>query len=156
MARRIALHAFAIGVLAACAGVARADETVSSEAYLAAAEHGLDPVEVQGASNSVGTDPWSYVRWLVPKPIVSSLAIARVRLTYYVEGGVTYSGQQTRPGTTACSWNWPIGTRFRFPNGEVFTCIDRGHLGSSGWLDLWRRPDLARLYGSYVVVEVLA
>ena len=40
MARRIALHAFAIGVLAACAGVARADDTVSSEAYLAAAEHG--------------------------------------------------------------------------------------------------------------------
>jgi hypothetical protein len=28
-------------------------------------------------------------------------------------------------------------------------------LGSTGWLDLWRRPDLARIYGAYVTVEVL-
>lgn len=73
MARRIALHAFAIGALAACAGVARADDTISSEAYEAAAAHNLDPVEVQGAANSVHTDPWAYVRWLTrPEPIIGT------------------------------------------------------------------------------------
>lgn len=80
---------------------------------------------------------------------------ARVRLTFYVESGRTYSGQQTYAGSTACSWNWPIGTRFRLPNDEVVTCVDRGRLGSSGWLDLWRRADLARDYGPYALVEVL-
>lgn len=48
-----------------------------------------------------------------------------------------------------------IGTRFRLPNDEVVTCVDRGRLGSSGWLDLWRRADLAREYGPYAMVEVL-
>lgn len=85
----------------------------------------------------------------------SEPTMARVRLTFYVESGRTYSGQQTYAGSTACSWNWPIGTRFRLPNDEVVTCVDRGRLGSSGWLDLWRRADLARDYGPYALVEVL-
>ncbi len=83
---------------------------------------------------------------------------ARVRLTYYVEAGRTYSGQQTYAGSTACSWNWPIGTRFVFRDGETVVCNDRGMLGSGnpiGWLDLWRRPDLVRKYGDYATVEVL-
>lgn len=80
---------------------------------------------------------------------------ATVRLTYYLESGVTYSGQRTYAGGTACSWNYPIGTRFRFEDGEVVVCNDRGMLGSSGWLDVWRRADIARKYGRYATVEVL-
>ena len=80
---------------------------------------------------------------------------AWVRLTYYVEAGVTFSGGRTGYGQTACSWNYAIGQRFRFDNGEEFVCTDRGHLGSSGWLDLWRRPDLIRAYGTHALVELL-
>lgn len=90
----------------------------------------------------------------VPAPILSGYK-ARVRLTYYVESGLTYSGRQTYSGATACSWNWPLYTRFMLPDGDVFTCIDRGMLGSNGWLDLWRRPDLVRDYGPYALVTVL-
>ena len=79
----------------------------------------------------------------------------RVRLTYYLLTGVTYSGQYTRAGGTACSWNFRIGQRFQFPHGEIFVCNDRGHLGDSGWLDVWKRPDLQRMYGQYVTVRVL-
>lgn len=80
--------------------------------------------------------------------------VARVRLTYYVEGGVTYSGQQTYMGSTACSWNYPLGTRFVFRDGEVVTCNDRGMLGSAGWVDVFRQPALAAKYGAYAMVEV--
>jgi hypothetical protein len=81
--------------------------------------------------------------------------VAQVRLTYYTEYGVTFSGVRTGPGQTACSSNFRLWTRFRFDNGETFVCTDRGRLGSTGWLDLWRRADLARAYGNYAVVEVL-
>lgn len=84
-----------------------------------------------------------------------ALNLARVRLTYYVEAGRTYSGGQTYPGSTACSWNFAIGTRFVFADGEEFVCNDRGLLGYSGWLDLWRRPDIARKYGAYATVQVI-
>lgn len=90
------------------------------------------------------------------QPVVEDQRVwAQVRLTYYTESGRTYSGGQTYAGSTACSWNFAIGTRFMLPDGEVFVCNDRGRLGDSGWLDLWRRPDLAAEYGPYVVVEVL-
>lgn len=81
--------------------------------------------------------------------------MARVRITYYQESGRTYSGQQTYAGSTACSWNWPLYTRFLLPDGEVLTCIDRGRLGDLGWLDVWRQPSLVSKYGPYVDVEVL-
>ena len=81
--------------------------------------------------------------------------LAWVRLTYYVEAGVTFSGVRTGYGQTACSWNFPLGSRFRFDDGETFVCTDRGRLGWVGWLDLWRRPDLARAYGNYALVERL-
>jgi hypothetical protein len=81
--------------------------------------------------------------------------VAQVRLTYYTEYGVTFSGVRTGPGQTACSSNFPLWSRFRFDNGETFVCTDRGRLGSTGWLDLWRRADLARVYGNYALVEVL-
>jgi hypothetical protein len=69
--------------------------------------------------------------------------------------GRTASGEMVHPGGTACSYNWALGTRFRFPHGEVFVCNDRGLLGSRGWLDVWNRPDLQARYGAYVDVEVL-
>jgi hypothetical protein len=102
-----------------------------------------------------------------PKParaqeLVPAYSIT-VRLTYYFESGVTYGCTEgswwficgTRPGGTACSWNFPIGTHLAFPHGEVFVCNDRGRLGSRGWVDVWRRPDLQRMYGQYVTLEVL-
>lgn len=89
-----------------------------------------------------------------PAPDTPAPVYATVRLTYYNLTGLTYAQTQTRYGITACSWNFPLYTRFRFDNGEVFVCEDRGMLGSSGWLDLWNRPDIARLYGPYVTVEV--
>lgn len=155
MRARFILHGLAVVVLLATAGAARA-ESVTEQTVEAAAEAGLDPVAVQGAANSVGVDARTYLfgtgELQRPQP---ATAVHRVRLTYYNEAGVTYSGGRTYPGSTACSWNYRLGTRFRFPNGEVFTCNDRGRLGDAGWLDLFRRPDLARAYGPYVAVEVL-
>ena len=156
---RFILHGGAILVMiAATASVSRA-ESVTEQTLTAATEAGLNPVDVQGAANTVGADAWTYLygtgELQRPVPVVSSLALARVRLTYYNESGITASGGRTYPGSTACSYNWAFGTRFRFPNGEVVTCNDRGRLGSTGWLDLWRRKDLAILYGPYVTVEVL-
>lgn len=85
----------------------------------------------------------------------SEPTMARVRLTFYQESGRTYSGQQTYAGSTACSWNYRLSTRFIFRDGESVVCNDRGLLGDSGWLDVFRRPDLAEKYGQYTVVEVV-
>lgn len=78
-----------------------------------------------------------------------------VRLTYYNLNGFTITGEAVHYGGTACSWNFLLGTRFRLNTGDVFICNDRGLLGSTGWLDLWNRPDLVRLLGDYTTVEVL-
>lgn len=78
-----------------------------------------------------------------------------VRLTYYVEDGTTYGGGHTYYGSTACSTNFELGTEFELPDGEHLVCNDRGMLGSTGWLDVWRRPDLARMYGDYVTVRIV-
>lgn len=84
-----------------------------------------------------------------------------VRVTFYTDSGTTYSGTRTRSVVAACSWNWAIGTRFRFPDGREVVCEDRGQLGSSGWLDIWvpsladGRAGVAQAYGSHVSVEVL-
>ena len=115
-------------------------------------------VELEGALNTLhaaGYDVDAATYLASQKPAAIAARTVRVRLTYYVEYGVTASGGHPYAGSTACSWNFAIGTRFRLPDGEVFTCNDRGLLGSSGWLDLWRRPDLARAYGPYASVEVM-
>ena len=80
---------------------------------------------------------------------------ATVRLTYYLDSGLTYGGGHTYYGSAACSWNFPLGTRFMLPDGEVLVCNDRGRLGATGWLDVYARPDLPRAYGNYVTVLVL-
>jgi hypothetical protein len=138
----------AIAIVATSGGpVAHADDEVDMGA-------GADLTGVDGSGESVGTSTDSAVPDLT---VGSSRAQqpVRVRLTYYVAGGITFSGVRTGYGQTACSWNFPLWSRFRFANGETFVCTDRGHLGSSGWLDLWRRPDLARAYGGYATVELL-
>lgn len=81
--------------------------------------------------------------------------MARVRVTYYNLIGRTFSGIPLYMGSTACSWNFRIGTKFRFPSGETVTCIDRGLLGASGWLDVWKNPGLAHRYEPYTTVMVI-
>jgi hypothetical protein len=145
-------------LIAAWSVVAHAESAVSEGAAQAAEEAGLDARDVQAASQSVGVDPWTYLYGTgeLARPTYGPLlAVHRVRLTYYTLSGRTYSGEQVHRGGTACSWNYAIGTRFRFPNGEIVRCNDRGYLGNDGWLDVWNRSDLARLYGAYVNVEVL-
>jgi hypothetical protein len=153
MARRIALHGFALLVVFGCVAKAYAQE---DDLQSAADEAGVSVVDLAGALSTTGLDAATYLCRIgegpCPKPVGYP---ARVRLTHYVESGTTYGGGHTYPGSTACSWNWPLGTRFQFPDGEVFTCNDRGLLGSSGWLDLFRRPDLAAAYGPYATVTVL-
>lgn len=105
---RLVLHGVILGMLLfQVITVARADELVSLEAYEAAATHDLNPAEVQGASNSVGTDPWSYVRWLFsppPPPPVTPYGVwdrlaacesnGRWHIDAYHDGGL-----QFHPGT---------------------------------------------------------
>ena len=88
------------------------------------------------------------------QPTQASYA-ATLRLTWYGLSGRTYSGSRVHYGGAACSWNFALGTRFVFPDGEEVVCDDRGRLGWSGWVDVWGRPDIARKYGPYVTVWVV-
>lgn len=82
------------------------------------------------------------------------------RVTFYVLRGTMYSGYQTHWGAAACSWNYPIGTVLELPDGFRVTCLDRGHLGWNGWIDIWS-PDmatgywLARQYGDWTRATVI-
>lgn len=89
-----------------------------------------------------------------PVEIGTALRVERLRVTYYTEAGVTYSGQYTRPGSAACSWDLPLYSVLVFADGERVVCLDRGRL-TEPWADLWRRPDLAAKYGPYTTVEVV-
>ncbi len=138
------------------ASLARADE-IPENVITAADEAGVSPIDLAGAVNTTGLEPRVY-ECLVDGLLCPSLAHgyqARVRLTYYVEAGRTASGGSTYAGSTACSSNFRFGTRFRLPDGEVVTCNDRGMLGASGWLDIWRNKAVVDRYGSWATVEVL-
>lgn len=93
-------------------------------------------------------------------PSRSEAATTTVRFTVYVDRGVMYSGYQTHWGAAACSWNYPIGTQLELPDGMVVTCLDRGLLGSSGWIDAWM-PDMATArayqahYGNWTTATVV-
>ena len=82
------------------------------------------------------------------------------RLTVYLDRGVMYSGYQTHWGAAACSWNYPIGTVLELPDGFQVTCLDRGVLGSSGWIDIWV-PDwstgrwLQQRYGDWTTATIV-
>lgn len=88
-----------------------------------------------------------------PAP-VGAQETATVTLTAYTLTGTTYAGTQTRPGITACSWNFSLGTRFRLPDGRVVVCEDRGQLGNTGWLDVWMADDGAARRQGRTTVEV--
>ncbi len=139
-----------------------ADDTTSipENVLTAADEAHVDPVDLVAALDSQGlTDPYAYLRGTgeLPQTIPKGYS-ARVRVTYYNLTGRTYSGIPLYPGSTACSWDYAIGTKFQFPDGEIVTCIDRGLLGSGkpmGWLDVWQNPGLAHKYEPSTIVTVL-
>jgi len=155
-----------------------AEPIISDDVATVADQTGVDAVDLQGAVNTTGTDPteYAYGTGLLKRPSAVAVSVpsssaagrgggggsgsagggysATVRLTYYTLGGVTASGERVHYGGTACSTNWRMGTRFLVA-GEVFVCNDRGILGSSGWLDLWNRRDIASKLGSYATVQVL-
>jgi hypothetical protein len=92
-----------------------------------------------------------------PVELGTALQVARVRLTHYVHSGITYSGQRTYVGGAGCSWDIPLGQRFRLPDGSMVVCNDRGMLGNGepySWLDLYGRADTAT-WGPYITVEVV-
>lgn len=86
----------------------------------------------------------------------------RVRVTWYIDRGVTYSGGTTFSGVAACSWGFEMGTRLRFlEDGREVVCLDRGQLGNGrAWVDVWvptaeAGRTLARTYGDRTHVEVV-
>ena len=85
-----------------------------------------------------------------------------MRATYYVDAEQpTYSGVWPARGVAACSWNIPIGTKLRLTvDGRMVTCLDRGRLGDTGWVDIFvpnRREgiEIAKTYGGWTLVEVV-
>jgi len=80
-----------------------------------------------------------------------------VTVTHYALSGTTYSGEQTRQGVAACSWNIPLHSTIRFEDGRAYRCVDRGQLGNSGWIDIWVGDvATARQLGRYTAtVEVV-
>lgn len=116
---------------------------------------GTDTTMVENPQGGEVATPDAYLEPTpVPEPEPHGYQ-ARVRLTYYTLSGRTASGEGVYMGATACSWNYRIGQRFMFSDGEVVRCNDRGLLGSSGWLDIWNQPWLANKYGPYTTVTVL-
>jgi len=156
MVRLVVSTALVVSLTTTSASAENGDDT--NDVAAIAAEANVSAVDLQGALNSLmsaGYDVDAATYLASEKPVAVATRTVRVRLTFYVEYGVTASGGHPYAGSTACSWNFAIGTRFRLPDGETFICNDRGLLGSSGWLDLWRRPDLVRAYGPYAAAEVL-
>ncbi len=82
-----------------------------------------------------------------------------VRVTWYGPTGFPmYSGDMPYEGAAACSWNLPLGTQIRLPDGAVVTCLDRGYLGPNH-VDLFAPTaaqgwSLIRRYGDWAWVEV--
>ena len=67
-----------------------------------------------------------------------SAASTPVRVThYYATGNPMASGIYPYHGAAACSFNFPMGTILRFYDGREVTCLDRGRLGWSGWVDIF-------------------
>ena len=84
-----------------------------------------------------------------------------VRLTVYLPTGhVMHSGYYPFWGAAACSWNFPEGTVLELPDGHRVTCLDRGLLGASGWVDIYT-PDWATArwvqayYGPWTTVAIV-
>ena len=87
-----------------------------------------------------------------------------VRVTHYTwTGSPMYSGIYPYHGAAACSWNFPLWTVLRFRDGRTVTCLDRGMLGWSGWVDIyaatpteaWRIQQAYEYYSGYEPVEII-
>lgn len=94
-------------------------------------------------------------------PPPAEAADLTVRLTIYLPTGKpTYSGHWPYYGSAACSWNLPLGTVLEFSDRHRVICIDRGRLGSQGWVDLYA-PDwstgswLQHYYGAWTTVRIV-
>lgn len=91
----------------------------------------------------------------------ASFSKAAVRVTYYyATGNPTASGWYPYAGSAACSFNFPMGTTLAFPDGRVVVCLDRGRLGSEGWVDVFAPSaaygrDVSQTYGDYSEVVIL-
>jgi hypothetical protein len=76
--------------------------------------------------------------------------------------GAMYNGRKVYEGAAACSWNLPIGTRFRIlgdPTRRVYVCEDRGLLANT-WVDIfWYFPDdgyrWQEAVGRYGTIEIV-
>jgi hypothetical protein len=95
--------------------------------------------------------------------------IHNVNITFYDclnDGfcGAMYNGQRVYEGAAACSWNLPIGTKFRIlgdPTARVYRCDDRGWLANT-WVDIsfydpadgWRWQAQVGRYGTIEIVEI--
>jgi hypothetical protein len=88
--------------------------------------------------------------------------------SFFVNGSCmshTASGQAWQDWVdrgAACIPEWPFGTRFRLPDGRVFTCVDRGgairrgyrYGDGLGWVDLLT-AEAGYPFGQAVPVEIL-
>ncbi len=81
-------------------------------------------------------------------PTVVKGRLGNVSTTFYdCKGqgfcGTMYNGQKVYEGAAACSFDLPLGTRFRIPGdptGRVYRCDDRGLLTAT-WVDIfWYDP----------------
>lgn len=94
-------------------------------------------------------------------PVLVDAPALSVRVTYYLwTGNPTSSGYWPRAGSAAGSWNLPLGSLVEMPDGYIVIILDRGHLGSTGWVDLYARShhegrEFVRRYGDYTTVRVL-
>jgi hypothetical protein len=152
---------------------AMAEQDPTPDTIAVAEEAGVDAYDLQGAVNTTGLEPreYAYQAGLLarPQPLQSVQQTGGVpatgrrgntvyaRITYYTLGGSTANNERVHLGGTACSSEYPFGTRFRLPDGSVVTCNDRGriesHPGNDVWLDVWGRPDLRSQSGVPVVVN---
>jgi hypothetical protein len=77
--------------------------------------------------------------------------------------GGMYNGRKVYQGAAACSWNLPIGTRFKIvgdPTKRTYVCEDRGLLANT-WVDVfWNEPRdgwiWQSLVGRYASIEVIS
>lgn len=104
-----------------------------------------------------------------PTRVTTRGRIKDVNITFYDckdQGfcGAMYNGRKVREGAAACSWNLPIGTKFKItgdPTKRTYVCEDRGELDNT-WVDVfwndpkdgWKWQASVGRFGTIEVVEV--
>jgi hypothetical protein len=103
------------------------------------------------------------------KPVIAPKSkVPNVNITFYdCKGqgfcGAMYNGRKVYQGAAACSWNIPIGTRFKIAGDttrRIYTCEDRGLLEDT-WVDVyWENPrdgwKWQNLVGRYSTIEIVS